>query len=290
MKPAPFEYEVPHSVDEALEMLDADADDLEVKPIAGGQSLVPMMNFRLARPDVLVDLNRLAELSYIRRRDGMLQIGALTRQTMLQRSPLVRERWPLLGQAIDWVAHPQIRSRGTVGGSIAHADPAAELPVALLALDGAVLVRSRRGERTIDAADLFVTNLMTSLEPGELLVGIEVPQVLGGTRAAFVEYARRHGDFALGGAAVSLTLDGDGVVERAAIALLAAGPVPVRATEAEAELVGHPPAADVARKAADAVRAAISPTGDIHGSAEYRRGLIGTLVERGILSAAGEGA
>jgi CO/xanthine dehydrogenase FAD-binding subunit len=289
VKPAPFEYEVPRSVDEALEMLDA-GDDLDLKPIAGGQSLVPMMNFRLARPDRLVDLNRLEELFYIRRRDGVLQIGALTRQRTLERSPVVRERWPLLGQAVDWVAHPQIRSRGTVGGSIAHADPAAELPVALLALDGAVFVRSRHGERRIEAADLFIANLMTSLEPGELLVGIEVPEVPERTRTAFVEYARRHGDFALGGAAVSLTLNADGVVERAAIALLAAGPVPVRATDAEAELLGRPPDADAARRAADAARAAISPTGDIHGSAEYRRGLIGTLVERGILSAAGEGA
>jgi CO/xanthine dehydrogenase FAD-binding subunit len=288
MKPAPFELEVPRSVDEALEML-AD-DELEVKPIAGGQSLVPMMNFRLARPDRLVDLNRLGELSYIRRSDGVLRIGALTRHGLVERSPTVRDRWPLLRQAIRWVAHPQIRNRGTVGGSIAHADPAAELPVALLAMDGVVLVRSRHGARRVPAAELFVSNLTTSLEPGELVVGIELPAVPAATGTAFTEYARRHGDFGLGGAAISLSLDGDGAVRHAAIALLAAGPVPCRATEAEQLLIGRPPDIAAARAAAAAAVADISPTGDIHGGTDYRRGLIETMVERGILSAAKEAA
>jgi CO/xanthine dehydrogenase FAD-binding subunit len=288
MKPPPFEYLRPVTVGDALEMLDEPA--LEVKPLAGGQSLVPVMNFRLARPDRLVDINRLGDLAYIRRREGVLRIGALTRQRAVERSPVVAEHWTLLRQAIGWVAHPQIRNRGTVGGSIAHADPAAELPVALVALDAVVHVRSRRGDRSIPARDLFVTHLTTALEPDELLVEIEIPPVAPRTGTAFTEFARRHGDYGLGGAAISLTMDADGRVARAAIALLAAGPVPVRASDAEALLAGRVPDAAAAREAAAAATAGIQPTGDIHGSAGYRRELIGTLVERGVVQAAKEAA
>jgi carbon-monoxide dehydrogenase medium subunit/6-hydroxypseudooxynicotine dehydrogenase subunit alpha len=286
MKPPPFEYQRPSTVEEALQMLDEPA--LEVKPLAGGQSLVPMLNFRLARPDRLVDVNRLGELAYVRRAGGTLRIGALTRQRAIERSPVVAAHFPLLRQAVEWVAHAQIRNRGTVGGSIAHADPAAELPVALVALDAVVHVRSVRGARSLAASELFVTHLTTALEPDELLVEIEIPPVPARTGTAFTEFARRHGDYGLGGAAVSVTLDGDGRVERAAIALLSAGPVPVRATEAEALLAGRAPDAAAAREAAAAAVAGIEPTGDIHGSAAYRRGLIETLVERGIVAAGKE--
>lgn len=284
MKPPPFEYERPATVEEALQMLDAP--DIEVKPLAGGQSLVPMLNFRLARPDRLIDLNRLGELAYVRRGGGVLRIGALTRQRALERSPVVSDGWPLLRQAVDWVAHPQIRNRGTVGGSVAHADPAAELPVALVALGATVHVRSVRGTRSIPASELFLTHLTTSLEPDELLVEIEVPPAAPRTGTAFTEFARRHGDYGLGGAAISLTLDVDGRVQSAALALLAAGAVPIRAAAAEASLVGQHPDADAARAAAAAAVADISPIGDIHGSAAYRRDLIETLVERGIRQAA----
>ena len=287
MKPPPFDYVRPATVAEALELLDDPS--LEIKPLAGGQSLVPVMNFRLARPDRLVDVNRLGELAYIRRSAGVLRIGALTRQRALERSPLVAEHWSLLRDAIDWVAHPQIRNRGTVGGSIAHADPAAELPVALVALDAVVHALShRRGARAIPAAELFVTHLTTALEPDELLVEIEVPAVAPRTGTAFTEFARRHGDYGLGGAAVSVTLDPDGRVERSAIALLAAGPVPVRASGAEAALAGRAPDAAAAREAAAAAVEGIEPTGDIHGGTRYRRDLIRTLVERGIVKAAQE--
>jgi len=287
VKPPPFDYVRAASVEEALECLDDRS--LEVKPLAGGQSLVPVMNFRLARPDRLVDLNRLGELAYIRRGGGALRIGALTRQRALERSPLVAEHFTLLRDAIEWVAHPQIRNRGTVGGSIAHADPAAELPVALVALDAVVhVVSRRRGMRAIPAAELFVTHLTTTLEPDELLVEIEVPPVAPRTGTAFTEFARRHGDYGLGGAAVSVTLDDDGRVARSAIALLAAGPVPVRASGAEAALAGRAPGAAAAREAAAAAVEGIEPTGDIHGSSRYRRDLIRTLVERGIVQAAEE--
>jgi carbon-monoxide dehydrogenase medium subunit/6-hydroxypseudooxynicotine dehydrogenase subunit alpha len=285
VKPPPFEYDAPASVDEALALLAEHGP--EAKILAGGQSLVPLLNFRLARPARLIDVNNLGALAQVRRRDAELHVGALTRQSMLERSEMVAAHWPLLRQAIDFVAHAQIRNRGTVGGSIAHADPAAELPVALAALDGSVLVRSRRGERTIHWRELFLTHMTTSLEPDELLVEVRVPAQPQRTGTAFNEYARRHGDFALGGAAVTVTLDAAGVCERAAIALLAAAPTPLRATEAERTLVGRRVDADAAREAAAVAVRDIHPTGDIHGGPDYRRRLIEAMVRRAIVAAAG---
>jgi CO/xanthine dehydrogenase FAD-binding subunit len=219
MKPAPFEYDAPESLDEALELLASYGD--ETKVLAGGQSLVPLLNFRLARPERLVDINRIAELSYIRRDGDRLKLGALTRTAQLERSELVAEQWPILREAVCYAGHPQIRSRGTVGGSVAHADPAAELPVALTALGARFVVRSARGERTLEAGELFAGYLTTTLEPDELLVEIDVPPLPVGAGTAFVEYARVHGDFALAGAAVVHSRKGT------TIALLGAGPVPV---------------------------------------------------------------
>ncbi|HWE14736.1 MAG TPA: xanthine dehydrogenase family protein subunit M [Solirubrobacteraceae bacterium] len=284
MKPAPFEYDHPESVEQALELLANHADDAKV--LAGGQSLVPMLNFRLARPARLIDVNGLGTLASLRRADGVLHIGALTRQAMLERSSVVRKHWPLLHEAVGFVAHPQIRNRGTVGGSMAHADPAAELPVALTALDASVMVQSRRGARVIHTADLFVTHLTTSLEPDELLTEITIPPVPPSSGSAFVEYARRHGDFALGGAGVVITLDGDGRCSRASIVLLAAAPTPVRAEPAEARLLSRAIDDATARDAAAAAVADITPTGDIHGDTRYRRRLITGMVRRAILTAA----
>ncbi len=259
MKPAPFEYDRPQSVDEALELLGADA-----KVLAGGQSLVPLLNFRLARPERLVDVSRLGELAYLRRTRGVLRIGALTRQATLERSPLVAAHWPLLTQAVGLVGHPQIRNRGTVGGSIAHADPAAELPVALTALDARFHCRSRRGARTLGAGELFRGPLTTSLEEDELLVEIEVPPLPPGARTAFVEHARTHGDFAIAGVAVVVAPD------HAAIVLLGAGSVPLRASAAErALLAGGTPA--------EAARLAREPVDD-----EHRAALVGELVREAI--------
>jgi carbon-monoxide dehydrogenase medium subunit/6-hydroxypseudooxynicotine dehydrogenase subunit alpha len=284
MKPAAFDYVSPDSLPEALEQLSTRED---AKVLAGGQSLIPLMNFRLARPAVLVDLNRLGELAYIRREAGVLRIGAMTRHATLERSRLVARHFPLLRQAIEWVAHIQIRSRGTVGGSTAHADPAAELPVALTALDARFLARSVRGERWIAARDFFISQLTSALEPDEILVEIEVPPVPDGSGSAFVEYARRHGDYALGGAAVQLDVAGDGVVRSAAVALLGAGAVPLRAAGAEAALDGRAIDEVAARAAAAAAVEDLRPTGDIHGSSEYRRQLIEKLVARAVLQAAG---
>jgi aerobic carbon-monoxide dehydrogenase medium subunit len=285
MKPPPFEYHDPRSVDETLSLLAEYGEDAKV--LAGGQSLVPLLNFRLARPDRLVDINNVAGLDGLRVAGGELRLGALVRHSALERSQEAASAVPLLRDAVRLVGHVQIRNRGTVGGSVVHADPAAELPVALTALDARFHVRSTRGERVIAASDLFVTHLTTSLEPDELLTELAVPLPAPGTGAAFVEFARRHGDFALGGAAVTLTPGDDGRVARASLALLAAAPTPLRAAAAEASLAGRVPDEDAAREAATLAVAGIEPTGDIHGSSEYRRGLVEALVRRAILAAAG---
>jgi len=267
VKPAPFHYVAPRSLDAALGAL-AGAED--AKALAGGQSLVPLLNFRLARPERIVDLNTVEELAYIRRADGVLRIGAMTRQATLERSPVVARGWPLLTRAVAHVAHPAIRNRGTVGGSVAHADPAAELPVALTALDARLHARSAaRGARTIAAAEFFQAPLMTALEPDELLVEIEVPSPPDGARAAFVEHSRTHGDFALAGAAV-VRAGGD----HAAIALLGAGPAPVRASDAERALHRGASAEEAARIAGAAL------------DDDYRRALTTELVRRAIEEAA----
>ena len=259
MKPAPFEYAAPGTVSEALALLDEDS-----RPLAGGQSLVPMLNFRLARPARLVDLERVRGLDRLDADGDVLRIGAMARQSAVERSPLVAERWPLLRQALRLVGHPQIRARGTVGGSVAHADPKAELPVALTALDARFHVRSTTGARALAAGELFLGPLMTALEPDELLVEIEVPAPPAGARTAFAEHARTHGDFAVAGAAVVRARG------RATIALLGAESVPVRAIEAEAALTGG-------ASAAEAARAAAAGIGD-----PYRRALLTALVRRAI--------
>ena len=260
MKPAPFEYLAPDTLDEALLLLDEDS-----RPLAGGQSLVPLLNFRLARPARLVDLNRIEELSYLRRRDGGLHIGALTRQATVERSRLVAEHWPLLAQTVPFVGHPQVRNRGTVGGSVAFAEPSAELPVALMALDARFRLRSSGNARRLTADEMFVGPLMTALEPDELLVEIEVPPLPARARTAFVEYAETHGDFAIAGAAVVLAPG-----EHAAIALMGADSTAVRAGEAERALLGG---AELARSAE--LAAELAPEG-------HRRALIAVLVREAL--------
>lgn len=282
MKPPKFDYHDPHAVDEALALLARHGEDAKV--LAGGQSLVPLLNFRLAYPDHLIDLGRVPALCYIRRERGRLRIGTMTRQATLERSPVVAEHWPLLTEALSFVAHAQIRNRGTVGGSVAHADPAAELPVAFTALEATFHVRSTNARRDLAAQDFFVTHLTTALEPQELLVEIEVPPMPDNTGWAFTEYARRHGDFALGGAAALITLQ-NGVCSRARIALLAASDVPLRALSAENALEGAAVTEEAAAAAATAAVDGVNPTGDIHGSTEYRRHLIEAMVRRAIQKA-----
>jgi CO/xanthine dehydrogenase FAD-binding subunit len=284
MKPAPFEYEDPRSVDETLDLLALHGDECRV--LAGGQSLVPLMNFRLARPGRLIDINGVRELSGIRREGGTLVVGAMTRHSEVERSNVIAESWPLLHEAIGWVGHAQIRNRGTVGGSVAHADPAAELPAAFAALDARFQVRSKRGSRVLGWQHFFVAEFTTALAPDELVTSVEVPAQDPATGSAFVEFARRYGDFALGGAAVTIRLGRDGRCEKATIALLSAGPAPVRADSAEKQLRGATldgPA--IQAGAAEAVRG-LRPTPDLHGGTEYRVRLLRTMTERALTKAA----
>lgn len=282
MKPPPFAYDRVNSLDEALALLAEHGD--EAKLLAGGQSLVPLLNFRLARPERLIDINEVGELDHLEI-NGAVRIGAITRQATVERSTQVADKLPLLHEAMRFVAHPQIRNRGTVGGSVAHADPSAELPAVFAALDAVYHLRSKNGSRQVSSEEMFVTHLTTALLPDELLTEIEVPVPEAGTGSAFIEFARRHGDFALAGAAVLIKKRADGSCDRASIALLAAGPVPVRAIEAEQSLVGQQLNKEVASEmAATAVRD-VKPLADIHGGAAYRRKVLQTLVRRALLLA-----
>ena len=286
MKPAPFDYFTPATLDEALALLAEHGAD--AKPLAGGQSLIPAMNFRLARPAALVDLNRIAELSYIRsERDGegggTTAIGAMTRQRAVERSEEVARAAPLLAEAMPSIAHPQIRNRGTVGGSIAHADPSAELPAVMLALDARFRAKSSTGERSIPASEFFKGLLETALQPGELLVEIALPPLLPRSGTAFLELARRHGDYALVGVAAVVTLDARGRCTAARITFLSVGDGPVLATEAGKTLAGQTPSEELLRAAADAAATRdVDPPSDIHASAAYRRQLVAVLTRRAL--------
>jgi aerobic carbon-monoxide dehydrogenase medium subunit len=284
VKPAPFDYFAPGTLDEALALLAKHGDD--AKPLAGGQSLIPAMNFRLARPRVLVDLNRIAALSYIHAEKSGVKIGAMTRQRAVELSDLVARAAPLLAEAMPAIAHPQIRNRGTVGGSIAHADPSAELPAVALALDASFRARSATRARTIVAADFFKGMLETALEPGELLVEIALRPLRPRTGTAFLEVARRHGDYALVGVAAVVTLDATGRCQAARIALLSVGDGPVLAVEAGKTLVGQKPSDELLRAAADAAAERdVDPPSDIHASAAYRRRLVEVLTRRALARA-----
>ena len=286
MKPPAFEYHAPRHVDEVLELLAQHGD--EAKPLAGGQSLVPAMNFRLARPSVLVDLNGLESLFGLGIDGDALRVGAMTRQRTVERSELVAGQVPLLAETLPFVAHPQIRNRGTLGGSLAHADPAAELPALALTLDARLHVRSQRGERTIDADSFFDGLFNTAMEEDELLVAVSFPLREERQVTSFLEMSRRHGDYALVGVAVSLWSDRSGRLERARIGLLSVGDGPVLAERAAEALVGQVPSSELARAAAAcAANDDIDPPGDIHASVSYRRHLTEVLVRRALETAFG---
>lgn len=281
MKPAPFRYHAPDSIDEAVHLLAEHGD--EAKVLAGGQSLIPAMNFRLAQPAVLIDLGRIGELAYLREDGGSLRIGAMTRQRDVERSALVAEMAPLVHQTMPWIAHPQIRNQGTFGGSIAHADPSAELPAVAVATDAACRIRSVRGERAVGAAEFFTDLFETVLLPDELLVEVAVPAARPRTGTAFQEVARRHGDYALVGVAAAVTLDGAGRLEDARIVLTSVGPGPVAAAKARELLLGKTAGeALVAEAAKVAAQEDIDPPGDIHASVPYRRRLAEVLTRRAL--------
>jgi len=286
MKPAAFDYFTPATVDEALALLAEHGGD--AKPLAGGQSLIPAMNFRLARPAALVDLNRIAELAYVRAggKDAGLVIGAMARQRAVERSDVVARAAPLVAEAMPSIAHPQIRNRGTVGGSIAHADPAAELPAVMLALEARFRAQSATGERSIPVAEFFKGMLETALAPGELLVEIAVPALPARTGTAFLEMARRHGDYALVGVAAVVTLETKGRCHTARIACFSVGDGPVLLAEAASVLAGQTPSEELLRAAGDAAATRdVDPPSDIHASAAYRRQLVAVLTRRALARA-----
>ncbi len=282
VKPAPFRYHAACSVAEAVAALRAGGAD--AKLLAGGQSLMPMANFRLLRPSVLIDINRIPDLGTITRTAEGLRIGALARHVAVETSPLVAEMFPVLAHAMTHVAHPTIRNRGTFGGSLAHADPAAELPMLALLLDAQLTIASVSGPRTTPARAFLLGPLATSLAPDEMLTGIDLPALPHGTGWGFEEVARRHGDFAL--AAVAVTLRAErGAVADLRIALTGVGDTALRVPAAEAMLNGRPPDTAAVAACVAAIRAAVTPTTDLHASADYRRHLAGVLAARAIAAA-----
>jgi len=284
MKPAPFTYAAPSTIEEAIALL-GEHDDT-AKLLAGGQSLMPMMNLRLARPQYVIDLNRVAGLDYIKEHDGTLAVGTMTRQRSLERSPIVRQRYPLLYKATTLIGHVAIRNRGTVGGSIAHADPAAELPAVLLAHGGSVQVQGSRGTRQIGGEEFFRAYLTTALEPDEILTEVHFPPWPAGTGWCFMEESRRHGDFAMVGVAVLLTLDSARQCTHVAVVLCGVGGTPHPVATAPALLLGHPVDETRLRDVAQAAASEIEPESDLHASAEFRRHLSVVLTQRALRKAA----
>lgn len=280
MKPPPFRYAAPTSVEEVLDLLAANADD-EPRVLAGGQSLVPLMNFRLAQPGFLVDLRLVEALTTLRTDGDVLVIGAMVRQSAAERSPEVALAAPLLAEALGYVAHTPIRNSGTIGGSLAHADPAAELPAVALALDAELVAAGPGGTRTIPAAEFFHGSFTTALEPGEILTEVRVPSREGVGGHAFVEFARTHGNFALVGVAAVIELDED-IVAGVSIALSGVASTPVRATAAERTLAGTSADAATIKVAVDAAVDELSPAGDLHGSTETRTDIARSYLRRGI--------
>jgi carbon-monoxide dehydrogenase medium subunit len=283
MKLPPVDYEAPRTVSDAVELLTEHQDEASV--LAGGQSLIPLLALRLARPAVLIDINGVAELSGVSATDGWVTIGAMTREYVAEESETVTDGVPLLAAALPLIGHEAIRSRGTVGGSLAHSDPAAELPAVACALDAEFVVRGPSGERVIPAAEWFEGYLTTSRRPDELLTEVRFPAAGRGTGVSFQEVARRHGDFAIVGLAASLTLS-EGAISDARLAFAGLSDVPVRAGEAEDLLVGERPSAGLFDEAARRATGDVDPPADIHGSADYRKKVAAALVRRALRAAA----
>lgn len=284
MKAPPFTYHRPDTLDDALALLSEHGDDAKV--LAGGQSLIPLMGLRMGRPEHVVDIGRITGLDQIAvGDDGAVTLGALVRHEQANRSADVAEHAPLIADTMPWVAHRAIRTRGTVLGSIAHADPAAEMPAVVIATQATLTATSIRGVREIAADDFFQGYLDTALEPDEILTGVTFPAWPTGAVGAVVEVARRHGDYALVGLVVKLEFDGSGIVTDAALAFLGAGSTALRVAAAEQALVGSTAGADTFGAVAEIVSSELDPPGDIHGSTAYRKHLAGTLTMRGLAAA-----
>ena len=284
MKPAPFEYIAPNTTSEVLEVINQHGSDSKL--IAGGQSLVPAMNFRLVQPMMLVDLNKLSELNYIKNdANGGLLIGGMTRQRQMENSSLVRSSAPLLWETMPYIAHAQIRNRGTLGGSLAHADPAAELPVIMITLDCKIHVKSVNSDRWVEAVDFFQGIFTTDLKDDEVILEVAVPQLPERCGWAFDEFSRRKGDFALFGVAALVVMEDDDRCNWARLVYLNAGDRPIIGYKAAEILTGQAPAEDVIEAASEAASLEINPTGDIHATVPYVRHLAKILTKRALIRA-----
>ena len=285
MKPPRFAYAAPATVDEVLEALGMEPDATTV--LAGGQSLMPMLNMRMAAPRVVVDLNRVGELAGIDADCERVRIGAMVRQRTIETDPRIARRLPLLAEATTHIAHVPIRTRGTVGGSLSHADPSAELPAAISALDGRMHLRGADGDRVVAAREFFLGPLTTAIEPGELLVAVDVAPPPPGSGWAFLEVARTHGAFALAGVAAVLHVGSDGAIDHAALAMCGVGSAPYVATWLPETATGEHPDEALFEQVAERVRDEISPYDDGHATADYRRRVAVVLTQRALLTAAG---
>ncbi len=289
MKPPSFEYADPKSLDDAVRLLEEH--EFEAKILSGGQSLMPLLNMRLARPELLIDLAKIPDLDHVREEAGTLVVGGMARQRALELSPIVRERFPLVYDATMHIAHPQNRNQGTVGGSIAHADPAAELPALVMVTDAEIVATGPDGARTIAADEFFVTYLTTSMEGAEILTEVRIPALGPSTGHSLQELARRHGDFALAGAMATVTLAGGGTIESGRLVLFGVGATPIRARDAEQLLAGEKPSdALFEAVAAKAAAELDEPLSDVHASAEYRRSLAGVMAKRALAEATARAA
>jgi aerobic carbon-monoxide dehydrogenase medium subunit len=282
MIPASFDYHAPRSLDEAIALLAKNIGN--AKLLAGGQSLIPAMRFRLATPEVLIDISRISQLDYVREQNGYLAIGALTRETTLEESPLVAERYPLLLDTAKVIADPLVRQRATVGGNLAHADPANDHPATMLAYAAQVVARGPKGERVIGIDDFFTGLFECSLAPGEILTEIRIPTPPPGSSGAYIKIERKVGDYATTAVAVQLQATGD-VCQAIRIGLTNVNPVPMRALEAETSLVGQPLTEAKLDAAGRLAAAACDPSSDLRGSAEYKRDVTRVVVKRAILLA-----
>jgi len=284
MKPAPFKYVAASSLDQALALKAKHGD--EARFLAGGQSLIPAMNFRLARPALLIDLNGLTELSGIDRSDARrVRVGALTRYRLLERDAGFLAAYPLFADALPHIAHPQIRNRGTIGGNLSHADPASELPALAVAMGAELRIRSARGERRVPASEFFVGLLTTDLQSDEMLLDITFPAQGERNGACFMEIARRRGDFAIAGVAAVVTLDEERRCSDVRLALCGVGETPVDASAAASSMIGSRVAGETIEKAAAEVQQMIAPSGNVHASADYQRHVAGVLTERALHTA-----
>jgi len=286
MKPCAFEYFTPSTVKEALQLLKSQGDGAKI--LAGGQSLVAMMNFRAARPTALVDINNIKELDYLKEEGNEIAIGAITRERTVEASPLIKEKSPILARAISHIGHLPIRFRGTIGGSLVHADPTAEIPIVSVAMGAKMKIAGLSGERIVNASDFFLTYLTSALGEEEMLVEVRIPTFPQKSTAwSYVDISRRHGDFAIVAVASILSIDGDGVCREARIALGGVAPTPVRVKDAEEVLAGQKITDKLIEEAA--IKAAeskdVSPDSDYHATAEYRKAMAKVLTQRGLKEA-----